>query len=142
MAALIRRAFGGLAVDPPPSALRVTAADVAAHWRRRTACVDPARACLLWAAMGDGLQVCRLAVDPGHRRQGLAAALLARAGEEARRRGLAAVRLSTRLALPGNRRLFAACGFVETARHAHPGYAEPTFVDMERRLEPGAAPGV
>ncbi len=141
MAALIRRAFGGLAVDPPPSALRVTAADVAAHGGGGLV-VDPARACLLWAVMGDGLQVCRLAVDPGHRRQGLAAALLARAGEEARRRGLAAVRLSTRLALPGNRRLFAACGFVETARHAHPGYAEPTFVDMERRLEPGAAPGV
>ena len=30
--------------------------------------------------------------------------------------------------------MFAACGFVETERHAHPGYAEPTFVDMEKRL--------
>jgi penicillin-binding protein 2 len=36
--------------------------------------------------------------------------------------------------LADNRRLFARCGFVETAQHAHPGYAQPTFVDMEKRL--------
>ena len=42
--------------------------------------------------------------------------------------------LSTRLVLLDNRRLFAACGFVETAREAHPGYAEPTLVNMEKRL--------
>ena len=42
--------------------------------------------------------------------------------------------LSTRLALLDNRRLFAACGFVETTREAHPGYAEPTFVNMVKRL--------
>jgi len=38
------------------------------------------------------------------------------------------------LVLLDNRRLFAACGFVETARDAHPEYAEPTFVNMEKRL--------
>jgi hypothetical protein len=46
------------------------------------------------------------------------------------------IHLSTRLVLLDNRRLFAACGFVETTCHAHPGYAEPTFVNMEKRLVP------
>jgi hypothetical protein len=44
------------------------------------------------------------------------------------------IRLSTRLALLDNRRLFAACGFVETTRETHPGFAAPTFVNMEKRL--------
>ena len=43
-----------------------------------------------------------------------------------------------RLVLLDNRRLFVVCGFVETTRDTHPGYAEPTFVNMERRL---TAPG-
>jgi hypothetical protein len=42
--------------------------------------------------------------------------------------------LGTRLALEGNRRLFARFGFQEVARHAHPGYAAPTWVEMEKRL--------
>ena len=52
----------------------------------------------------------------------------------ARSTGLPRLYLSTRLVLLDNRRLFGACGFVETARDAHPGYAEPTFVNMEKRL--------
>lgn len=43
-----------------------------------------------------------------------------------------------RLVLLDNRLLFVVCGFVETTRDTHPGYAEPTFVNMEKRL---AAPG-
>jgi hypothetical protein len=42
--------------------------------------------------------------------------------------------LSTRLVLADNRRLFAGCGFVEIAQHAHPGYDHPTFVEAEKRL--------
>ena len=34
-----------------------------------------------------------------------------------------------------NRRLFAGRGFVETTRETHPGYAEPTFVNMEKPLD-------
>jgi hypothetical protein len=52
----------------------------------------------------------------------------------AQQHGLARLRVGTRLALAGNRRLFASCGFVQIARHAHPGYAEPTWVEMEKRL--------
>ena len=64
----------------------------------------------------------------------IAKALVAAAEAAARAMGLPRVHLSTRLVLLDNRRLFAACGFVETTREAHPGYAEPTFVNMEKRL--------
>ena len=52
-------------------------------------------------------------------------------GDGSPQRCLPRLYLSTRLVLLDNRRLFAACGFVETTRDAHPGYAEPTFVNME-----------
>jgi hypothetical protein len=60
--------------------------------------------------------------------------MIAALEQEARARGLPRLLLSTRLVLADNRRLFARCGFVETAQHAHPGYAHPTFVDMEKAL--------
>jgi N-acetylglutamate synthase-like GNAT family acetyltransferase len=81
-----------------------------------------------------GLYLARLAVAPAWRRRGIARALIVAAEMAARNAGLPRLYLSTRLVLLDNRRLFAACGFVETARNAHPGYAEPTFVNMEKRL--------
>jgi N-acetylglutamate synthase-like GNAT family acetyltransferase len=73
-------------------------------------------------------------VAPSWRGRGIAKALLAATETAAQAMGLPRVHLSTRLALLDNRRLFAACGFVETTREAHPGYPEPTFVNMEKRL--------
>ena len=140
VAALIRDAFSDLPVDPDPpmSALCVTAAEIAAHLETGSGAVAEAGSQLigsaLWSERGGGLYVSRIAVTPSWRRHGLARALIAAAESAARRKGLPRVHLSTRLVLTGNRRLFAACGFVETAVHAHPGYAEPTFVDMEKWL--------
>jgi GNAT superfamily N-acetyltransferase len=89
---------------------------------------------VLWVEKDGGLYVARLSVHPAWRGRGVARALMGAAEAEARRRALPRMLLSTRLALIDNRRLFAACGFRETAQHAHPGYAEPTFVDMEKGL--------
>jgi ribosomal protein S18 acetylase RimI-like enzyme len=90
---------------------------------------------VLWEEKdGDALYLGRLGVLPGWRRRGLARALVLAAEAEARRRGLARVTLSVRLVLEDNRRLFESCGFVETARTCHPGYAEPTSATMEKRL--------
>ncbi len=102
-AELIREAFAAqsLATDPSPSALRETAASVAAH-------------------LAEG--------------GGAARALIAAGEAEARRRALPRLHLRVRLALEDNRRLFAACGFATIREGAHPGYAEPTFVVMEKAL--------
>lgn len=141
-AALIRAAFAAqpMRTDPPPSALRETADSVRAQIAAAGGMGAEADGALLvgvvlWAPKEDGLYLARLAVAADRRRQGIARALVAAAEAEARRRGLGRVYLGTRLALPGNRALFAACGFRETTRHAHPGHAAPTWVAMEKRLD-------
>jgi predicted N-acetyltransferase YhbS len=140
VAALIRTAFAtqSAITDPLPSALRVSEADVEAHLRMGGGVVAQVAETLvgsaLWAVQDGGLQLGRLAVAPSWRRRGLGRALVAAAEAAARSAGLPVIRLSTRLVLLDNRRLFAACGFVETTRDAHAGYAEPTFVNMEKRL--------
>lgn len=140
VAALIRAAFAAQSVvtDPLPSALRVTADDVAAHLRIGSGAVagvaGGVAGSALWAERDGGLYLGRLAVAPTWRRRGVARALLAAAEAAALAMGLPRIDLSTRLVLLDNRRLFVACGFIETSREAHPGYAEPTFVNMEKRL--------
>ena len=39
-----------------------------------------------------------------------------------------------RLALVRNLSFYRALGYHEVARHAHPGYDEPTWVSLEKRL--------
>ncbi len=140
VAALIRAAFAAQSVvtDPLPSALRVTEADVTEHLRIGGGAVAEVAGALagsaLWVEQDGGLYLARLAVAPAWRGRGIAKALVAAAEAAARAMGLPRIHLSTRLVLLDNRRLFAACGFVETTREAHPGYAEATFVNMEKRL--------
>ncbi|MEO9191913.1 MAG: GNAT family N-acetyltransferase [Acetobacteraceae bacterium] len=140
VAGLIRDAFAHLpvALDPPPSALGVTALAIATHLATGGGAVAQAGGMIvgtvLWEERAGGLYVSRLAVCRAARRRGVARALLMRAEREARSLGHPRLHLGTRLALAGNRRLFAAVGFVEVARHAHPGYAAPTWMEMEKSL--------
>jgi ribosomal protein S18 acetylase RimI-like enzyme len=139
-AALIREAFSRMSVviDPPPSALRETAATVAAAIAGGGGACAEAGGLLvgvvLWADKEGALYLGRISVKPGWRGRGIARALVAMAEAEARRRRLSRLTLSTRLTLTDNRRLFASCGFREGETHAHPGYAAPTYVDMEKLL--------
>jgi ribosomal protein S18 acetylase RimI-like enzyme len=141
VAALIRAAFATQSVvtDPLPSALRVTEGDVLAQLSTggSGALAEVAgelAGSALWVEQDGGLYLGRLAVAPRARGRGIAKALLAEAEAAARDMGLPRIHLSTRLTLLDNRRLFIARGFVETALGTHPGYAEPTFVNMEKRL--------
>ncbi len=153
-AALIRAAFSAIPepLDPAPSALRETEASVLAHLAHgggavmeqagveqagvEQAGVEQAGivACVLWSEQDGGLYLGRLAVAPHCRNRGLAAQLVLAAEAEARRLGLPRLHLGVRLALPGNRRLFARLGFVETTLHAHDGYGHPTWVAAEKWL--------
>jgi ribosomal protein S18 acetylase RimI-like enzyme len=139
VARTVRAAFAAnRPLDPPASALRERAAAVRAVLASGGGAALFAGvvmvACLLWQEKEGGLYVSRVSVLRRHRRQGLANALLVAAEEEARRRRLPRLWLSTRLALTENRAVFAACGFREATRHAHAGYAQPTYVDMVKDL--------
>jgi N-acetylglutamate synthase-like GNAT family acetyltransferase len=90
---------------------------------------------VLWEQQGESLYISRLAVAPRHRGRGVATALLAAAETAARQAEVTRLHLGTRLVLAGNRRLFAACGFLEVSQHSHPGFREPTWVTMEKRLD-------
>jgi predicted N-acetyltransferase YhbS len=140
VAALIRAVFGAIPepLDPQPSALRETEASVLAHLAAGGGGAVITRAelvaAVLWSERDGGLYLGRLATAPRCRGQGLATGLVHAAEAEARRRGLPRLHLGVRLALPGNRRLFARLGFTETARHAHPGHSEPTWTEAEKWL--------
>lgn len=139
-AEVIREAFAAqrLATDPPPSALRETATSVAAHLKDGGGAALEADGALiglvLWAERDGGLYLGRLAVLPAWRGRGAARALIAASEAEGRKRGLPRLNLRVRLVLDDNRRLFSSCGFVATKQGAHPGYAEPTYQAMEKRL--------
>jgi predicted N-acetyltransferase YhbS len=141
-AALVRLAFSAQQVqtDPPSAALRETTETIAAAITAGGGAAVVAGGDLvgvvLWAERDGGLYFGRLAVRPDWRRRGLARALIGAAEAEARRRHLPRVHLSTRLTLMDNRRLFAACGYVETQLRAHPGFSWPTSVVMEKHLCP------
>ena len=141
VAALVRAAFAAhsVATDPPASARLLTAADVAAHLARGGGGAvvtegDAVVASVMWSPADGGLSDSRLAVAPAWRRRGLARALLGAAEAAARAAGLPRVHLATRLVLLDNQRLFAAAGYVEVSRSAHPGYTQPTSIALEKRL--------
>lgn len=139
VAALIRRAFAAqpVALDPPASALRVTAETITEHLRCGGGAVAEQGGivgAVLWTPKPHCAYLARLSVDPAARRQGIARLLMAEAERAIRTTGAIRIHLGTRLALHGNRTLFVACGFTEVAHHAHPGYPAPTWVEMEKRL--------
>ena len=84
---------------------------------------------------GDALYLGRLTVLAEARGQGLAARLVAAVEAAARSRGLVRVTLGVRLSLADNIRLFTRLGYREIGREAHPGFSEPTSMNMEKRLE-------
>ena len=147
VAALIRAAFDAIPepLAPRPSALQETGASILAHLAAGGGGAVVVRAGLvaavLWSERDGGLYLGRLATSPHCQGQGLATELVHAAEAEARRRGLPRLHLGVRLALPGNRRLFARLGFVETVLHAHEGHSEPTWTEAEKRLVTAPPPG-
>jgi ribosomal protein S18 acetylase RimI-like enzyme len=90
--------------------------------------------CVLYRDEGEDLYFGRLAVLPDQRRSGVAEALVSAVEAEARARGSRSVLLGVRIALIGNQRLFTRLGYVEISRDAHPGFNEPTSINMRKAL--------
>ncbi|HEU4327204.1 MAG TPA: GNAT family N-acetyltransferase [Roseiflexaceae bacterium] len=76
----------------------------------------------------------RLSVLPAFRRRGIGNLLIEAVERRARELGLALVGLSVRIALPGQRASYERQGYRVVSAHAHPGYDQPTFVNMQKTL--------
>ncbi|WP_026616719.1 GNAT family N-acetyltransferase [Ensifer aridi] len=125
-------------IDPPSSAHTLTVASL----RRKVVdeiafAVTTGRellGCVFCKPEPDCLYIGKLAVAPKAQGRGVGRMLLAVAEETARALALPALRLQTRIELTENHAAFAALGFVETSRSAHPGFTRPTSIEMRKRL--------
>lgn len=137
---LILRAFAFMdgRIDPPSSALALTAGSLARKARSETVLLahlgERLAGCAFLAERGDCIYLGKLAVDPASQGQGIGRALLAAAEDHARRAGKPAIELQTRVELTENHVAFSRLGFRETARTAHAGYRRPTSLTMRKGL--------
>lgn len=135
---LIRQEFSYMdgVVDPPSSMHRLTVEALARGDGEVWVIGSPPIACVVMTQKPEVLYVGKLAVAAARRGEGLAKVLLDRADERARELGLGWVELQTRIELTANHQTFAALGFVETIRTAHPGYSRPTSITFRRPVPP------
>jgi ribosomal protein S18 acetylase RimI-like enzyme len=138
VAAVIRAAFEEYRgrLDPPSGALAETAETVRAKMQTARAVLalisEAPVGCAFLRSEEGRLYLFRLAVLPGHRGRGLGRALLAHAEERARALGLPRVRLGVRAVLDRQIAFYEGLGYCRVGAEAHPGYARPTYLLLER----------
>jgi GNAT superfamily N-acetyltransferase len=125
-------------ISPPSSLHRLTLSDIEHQLATQSIILirdksDPI-ACLFVTQKPDLLYLGKIAVHPDHRRKGALAAMLAVAEDLAKNWSLTRLQLETRIELSENHATFARLGFVQTAQTAHPGFAQPTSITMEKLL--------
>jgi N-acetylglutamate synthase-like GNAT family acetyltransferase len=137
---LIHRAFGqyrGM-LRPESSALLEEADSIRAAMTTGTILLavrsDRIVGCVSVHRKSDFAYAGRLAVEPMERNVGVGRALMAEGETLARRMGMARLRVDVRLKLRDNRAFFKALGFVEGALRCHPGFASPTYIELEKIL--------
>jgi GNAT superfamily N-acetyltransferase len=125
-------------LKPEASALRTVPADIEAFFPDGHVAVAEQGGrligCITARQKPGHVYLGRLAVLPTHRGTGVAAELISSVECFARDHGVMEIRLEVRIALPGNQRLFTALGFREIACHAHPGFDQPTYLEMAKML--------
>lgn len=138
--ALILAAFAYMEtrIDPPSSALRLTAQSMKAD-TDKGALLLAERAgdlvgCVFAQTKADALYIGKLAVRPGLQGAGIGKMLVDAARKEARRRGLGILELQTRIELVENHATFARMGFVKTGEEAHEGFDRPTSITMRAKI--------
>jgi GNAT superfamily N-acetyltransferase len=137
---LILDAFASMEgrIDPPSSALRLTAQSMADDAAKGALLLAERGGtlvgCVFVRPKGDALYIGKLAVQPGLQGQGIGKALVAAARAEARTLGLAMLELQTRIELTENHAAFARMGFVKSGETTHEGYDRPTSITMRAKV--------
>ena len=125
-------------IDPPSSALRLTPQALTHRARAEHLYLatgdNELLGCAFFALQGDALYIGKLAVSPGAQRRGVGARLVAAAETLAHDLNLRCLLLETRIELTGNHAAFARMGFEKVGEKAHPGFARPTSITMEKPL--------
>jgi len=138
--ALIQRAFGQYRgkLRPESGALQETPETIRAVMKTGTILLAERGGRILGCVSVRRKDGCayagRLAVEPMEQGMGVGRALLAAAEALAREMGTDRLRVDVRLKLTDNRAFFRAQGFVEGAERCHPGFAKPTYVELEKIL--------
>lgn len=134
--ALLRDAFAYMEgrIDPFSSLHRQTADTLAGPPAELWVFGEPLAACMVLTPHAGHLYLGKLAVAPTRRGQGLARTMLDAATRRARDLNLSRIRLQSRVELTEVHATFAALGFSEVARTAHPGFDRPTSITMERPI--------
>jgi ribosomal protein S18 acetylase RimI-like enzyme len=140
LATLLRDAFEEYRgqLDPPSGAHEETAAGVRerlAYARAVLALIDEAPAgCVFYELPEEYAYLSRLAVLPAYRRRGLARGLIDYVEGRAREVGRTHIRLGVRIVLHRQRAYYERLGYRAIHALTHAGYAEPTYLMMEKRL--------
>ena len=125
-------------IDPPSSMHQLTVSALAQMAKDSSvlALGDPVAACLVAKPLPHALYLGKIAIASDLRGRGVLRALLGRSEELARSLSLSQLELQVRIELVENQKIFGKCGFVETARNAHPGYHRATEITMQKLLKP------
>jgi phosphinothricin acetyltransferase len=125
-------------IDPPSSMHQLTVSALAQMAKDSSvlALGDPVAACLVAKPLPHALYLGKIAIASDLRGRGVLRALLGRSEELARSLSLSRLELQVRIELVENQKIFGKCGFVETARNAHPGYDRATEITMQKFLKP------
>ena len=125
-------------IDPPSSMHQLTVSALAQMAKDSSvlALGDPVAACLVAKPLPHALYLGKIAIASDLRGRGVLRALLGRSEDLARSLSLSRLELQVRIELVENQKIFGICGFVETARNAHPGYDRATEITMQKLLKP------
>lgn len=121
-------------IDPPSSIHALTLEGLTQSPSEVWAMGTPPIAAMVLTPKRDALYLGKLAVTDDSRGKGLARVMVDAALARARALGLGAVELQIRIELTRNQTVFAAMGFAEVVRTAHPGYDRPTSITYRRAV--------
>ncbi|MEM9061328.1 MAG: nucleotidyltransferase family protein [Pseudomonadota bacterium] len=136
--ALLVRAFAYMEnrIDPPSSLNRMTPDEIARKAGEELCFIAhdgiDLIGCIFCKIDQSFLYVGKLAVNPAHQGKGIGKALMTAAETEARRLGLRALELQTRVELTENHRTFTRMGFTKSGETSHPGFDRATSITMRK----------